>query len=41
MDKLENLKSKYRATVSEGRRRYAVPKRISVTVIAQGKDIEN
>ena len=29
-DELEHFKKKYRATVSEGRRRYSIPKRISM-----------
>ena len=27
MNELENFKNKYRATVSEGRKRYTIPKR--------------
>jgi hypothetical protein len=30
MDELENFKSKYRAHIQEGNRRYVIPKRVSV-----------
>ena len=38
MDELEHFKSKYRAHVQEGHRRYAVPKRISMDPLSPGHE---